>query len=64
MDYSSYYNMIHKANNDAICKIASQIKETLLYSRDIKLDPDEYNIQTIHKLIRMIKELNLKVLHL
>lgn len=55
----SYYNMIHKANNDAICKIASQIKETLLYSRDIKLDPDEYNIQTIHKLIRMIKELNL-----
>ena len=26
----SYYNMIHKANNDAICKIASQIKETPL----------------------------------
>ena len=55
----SYYSIVNKAHENIITSMSKSIKETILYSKEINLDTNEYNIENIHDLIRTIKELNL-----
>ena len=55
-----YYNMLNKKNEETIDQITLNIKETMLYDKQFKFNPKEFQIHTIHELIYYLKMINLK----
>ena len=56
----SYYNMLSRKKAETIDQITLNIKETMLYGKEFKFNPKDFQIHTIHELILLLKMLYLK----
>ena len=59
INYKLYYNMIERKNNEIINQISLIIKDSVLYGKQFKINPKDYQIHTIFQLVKLLKELNL-----
>ena len=55
-----YYSMVNKNTDQSLDQITINIKETMLSDKIFKFNPKEFQIHTIHDLIYILKEANLK----
>ena len=58
--FPSYYNMIRRKNEETVDQITFNIKETMLYEKQFKFNPKEFQMHTIYELIYILKMMNLK----
>ena len=58
----NYYNIIIRNRNENLLDILNSIKEHILYkNKKLQFNPHNYKIEDIHLLIRIMKNLNLKI---
>ena len=55
-----YYNMLNRKYEETTDQITFNIKETMLYGKQSKFNPKEFQMHTIHELIYILKLINLK----
>ena len=56
---NDYYLMIERKKKEIINQISLNVKNSLIYDKELLINPKRYQLHTIYQLIKLLKDLNL-----